>query len=211
MYRVIILLFISAIASAEQRIEIGRFSAGDLSGWENKSFAGETHYQLAELDGRLVLKAESRAAASGLYKKQRIDLLETPYLNWSWRIDERLAKLNEREKSGDDYAVRVYVVVSGGWAFWRTRAINYVWSASQEKGSVWPNAFAGDHAMMIALRDRDDELATWYREKRNVLEDLKQQFGGNIRYIDAVAIMTDTDNGGGQAESYYGDIFFSRN
>jgi hypothetical protein len=29
------------------------------------------------------------------------------------------------------------------------------------------------------------------------------------KYIDIIAIMTDTDNSGKQAESYYGDIVFS--
>ena len=47
---------------------------------------------------------------------------------------------------------------------------------------------------MIALRGRQDAIGVWYQEKRNIRADLKQQFGENIRYIDAVAIMTDTDN-----------------
>ena len=63
--------------------------------------------------------------------------------------------------------------------------------------------------MMIALRSSSDGAATWYDEKRNILEDLRKQFGEDIRFIDAVAIMTDTDNAGGRATAYYGDIFFS--
>ncbi|WP_305910158.1 DUF3047 domain-containing protein [Methylomarinum sp. Ch1-1] len=197
------------MAGANEKVEVGRFSAGDLSGWESKRFEGDTRYRLIDIDGLSVLKAESQASASGLYKKQRIDLFKTPYLNWRWRIMRRLSKRDELEKSGDDYVARVYVVVSGGWAFWKTRAINYVWSGNQAKGMVWPNAFAGDHAMMMALRDRRDSVAVWYRERRNVLEDLQRLFGERIRYVDAVALMTDSDNGGGQAESLYGDIYFS--
>lgn len=196
-------------AHAEQRIDIGRFSAGDLSGWESKEFDGETRYQLIMLEGERVLQAQSDASASGLYKRQRIDLFETPYLNWRWRIEKRPSGLPEREKSGDDYAARVYVVLSGGWAFWKTRAINYVWSGSQRKESVWPNAFAGDNAMMMALRDPEDRLATWHVERRNVLKDLQSLYGEQIRYIDAVAIMTDTDNSRGAAKAVYGDIYFS--
>ena len=63
--------------------------------------------------------------------------------------------------------------------------------------------------MMIALRSANDETGVWHVEKRNVLDDLKRQFGQDIRYIDAVAVMTDTDNAQGRALSYYGDIFFS--
>lgn len=62
---------------------------------------------------------------------------------------------------------------------------------------------------MMALRNRQDKLSTWYFEKRNVYEDLKRLFGTEFHSIDAIAIMTDSDNSHGQAKAYYGDIFFS--
>jgi len=190
---------------------IGHFSSGSLDHWESKEFKDQTKYQLVDLAGTRVLKAESADSASGLFKEQRIDLQKTPVINWRWRIENRLDTINEQAKSGDDYAARVYVIVSGGFAFWRTRAINYVWASTSPKGKIWPNAFAGDHAMMIALRSSSDQTGTWYAEKRNILADLKQQFDEDIRYIDAVAIMTDTDNAQGKVTAYYGDIYFSKN
>ncbi|MDD5581208.1 MAG: DUF3047 domain-containing protein [Methylobacter sp.] len=191
------------------KLIIGDFSSGSLDQWESKEFKGRTQYELTNLAGVRVLKAESADSASGLFKEQRIDLQKTPFMNWSWRIENRLVNINEQTKSGDDYVARVYVIVSGGLAFWRTRAINYVWASTSPKGKVWPNAFAGDHAMMIALRSANDQTDTWYTEKRNILTDLKQQVGEEIRYIDAVAIMSDTDNAKGKATAYYGDIYFS--
>ena len=65
--------------------------------------------------------------------------------------------------------------------------------------------------MMIALRSSSDQTGTWYSEKRNILADLQHQFGEDIRYIDAVAIMTDTDDSSGKVTAYYGDIYFSKN
>lgn len=207
---IVLLLCGSLCVHAETHVvNIGRFSAGDLSGWKSKVFKGATVYRLTLQDGQQVLQAESAAAASGLVKKQRVDLSRTPYLHWRWRIERRLPERNERDRVGDDYVARVYVVVSGGWIFWNTRAINYVWSSAQARGAVWPNAFAGKHAMMIALRDRDDQVGVWYPERRNVMDDLRRVFGEAIRYIDAVALMTDTDNGGGRARTSYGDIYFS--
>lgn len=197
--------------TAADKLVIGSFSSATLAGWESKEFKGVTNYQLIDLAGNKVLKAESEGTASGLFKKQRVDLRKTPFMNWRWRIEKRLGKLNEQTKSGDDYAARVYVVISGGLAFWRTRAINYVWASTSSKGQIWPNAFAGDHAMMIALRSASDETGTWYSEKRNIPDDLKRHFGEDIRYIDAVAVMTDTDNSKSSSMSYYGDIVFSAN
>jgi len=196
--------------AAEPQLPLGEFSRNRLDGWEHKRFKGETRYQLQTLDGVMVLKADSRAAGSGLFKAQRIDLEQTPMLNWSWRIGNRLSGLNEQSKAGDDYAARVYVVVKGGLAFWQTRAINYVWTGNTAKDSVWPNAFAGNHAMMMAVRGPEASTNIWYSEKRNVRADLQELFGDDIRFIDAVALMTDTDNGGGQVSAFYGDIWFSR-
>lgn len=63
--------------------------------------------------------------------------------------------------------------------------------------------------MMVAVRSNTDATHTWYPEKRNILNDLKNLFGSDIRYIDAVALMTDTDNSKRNTVAYYGDIYFS--
>jgi len=198
-----------SIAETIAKIDIALFSDGKLDNWNSKSFEGTTNYQITEMDNIRVLKAVSHAGASGLFKEQKIDLQKTPFLNWRWRIDNRLPNLNEQSKAGDDYSARVYVVISGGWAFWKTKALNFVWASNTLKGEVWPNAFAGKNAMMIAIRSSEDKTHTWYQEKRNILNDIKKHFGSDIRYIDAVAIMTDTDNAKGNATAYFGDIYFS--
>ena len=204
----LIIAGLSPVGAAE-RLAISDFASNSLAGWERKEFSKETRYTLERQGQQTVLKAVSVDAASGLVKKQRVDLQKTPYLNWRWRSESRLDGMDERQKSGDDYVARIYVVVSGGLFFWRTRALNYVWSSNQEKGMSWPNAYAGDHAMMLAVRSAEDDRSTWFMEKRNVFEDLKRYHGKEIRYIDAIAVMTDTDNSHGHAVSYYGDIYFT--
>ncbi|MDD5268412.1 MAG: DUF3047 domain-containing protein [Methylococcales bacterium] len=214
-----ILIFLSVAVRAEvagEKLMIGFFSSGSLDNWEAKEFKGQTNYKLVDLAGTRVLKAESAGSASGLFNEQRIDLHKTPVMNWRWHIENRLGNdINEQVKSGDDYAARVYVIASGGAAFWQTKAINYVWSSTSPVGKVWPNAYAfsgvNGRMMMIALRSSTDQAGTWYSEKRNILTDLKHQYGEEIRYIDAVAIMTDTDDSHGKATAYYGDIYFSKN
>ncbi len=196
-------------AAAALRVDVGEFSKGLLTGWQTKAFKGQTDYRLTTLDGHTVLKAVSAAQASGLYREISVDLNRTPFLNWSWRIDQTLGPLNEKTKGGDDYPARVYVIVSGGIAFWRTRSVNYVWASSIPQGRRWPNAYAGAAVQMIALRSGDREAGTWVQEKRNVREDLKNFFGEAINRIDAVALMSDTDNSGGRAVAYYGDIYFT--
>lgn len=210
---VIGILAVSALenAAADARLAIGEFSRHQLDGWEKKISEGETLYELESLGGLTVLKANSHASASGLFKEQHIDLQQTPYMNWSWRIANRLGDdIVEQTKAGDDYAARLYVVVKGGMAFWQTKAINYVWTSHTEKETTWPNAYAGEQLMMVSLRGPEAALNVWHVEKRNVRADLKKMFGEDIRAIDAVALMTDSDNSNGHVSAYYGDIWFSK-
>lgn len=200
---------IFSVEAIAKKLIIGSFSTGSIEGWKNKEFKGQTDYHIEKIDGIRVLKAESKDAGSGLFYEQRIDLRATPFINWRWRIENRMVPLNEQDKSGDDFAARIYAVKSGGLVFWNTKAINYVWSASASKDKSWPNPFAGDHVMMTAVRSASDGTGTWYVEKRNLREDFKRLTGEDVQYIDAVAIMTDTDNAHGHATAYYGDIYFT--
>ncbi len=201
----------SAVLLASERLMVGRFSVGDLSGWTSQKFNGETHYRLKFDHGDQILEADSQQTASGLVKNQTVDLSKTPFLNWRWKVIKCPAARDrdERSKAGDDYAARIYVIKKGGLAFWRTKAINYVWSANQARGSVWENAFAGRQAIMVAVRGQDDAGGEWKVEKRDVRKDFKRFFDEDILVIDAIAIMTDTDNAGGRAIAEYGDIYFT--
>ncbi len=215
------ILFITGILlslSLQAEVNLTSLASNGIKKWEHKTFEGETQYETLEYKGRTALKATSKHAASGYYLKKKIDLLKTPYLNWSWLLEKPLHTVNERSKSGDDYAARVYVVIDGGFMIWKTQSLNYVWSASQEENLVWNNPFAGSNVKMISVKGKNAQTGQWYDEKRNVYQDLITYFGDKgsdkenkeaYRYIDVIAIMSDTDNNGGEAEAYYGDIVFS--
>ncbi|GAB6067359.1 DUF3047 domain-containing protein [Methylothermus subterraneus] len=202
----IISLVFAPFLKAQEILKVGSFSAGSLDGWKAKRFAGETRYRLVPLDGKTVLKAQSQASASGLYREMSVDLRRTPYLNWCWQVVEPLPPLPETSKAGDDYAARIYLVKQGGLAFWKTKALNYVWSSSQPLESLWPNAFAGRSVMMLAVRTG---RSSWRCEKRDVPADWRRAFGEELTRLDAVALMTDSDNSKRQTAAYYGDIWFS--
>jgi hypothetical protein len=201
--------FLPALSWAgNERLYVARFSQGDLGGWKSKTFFGLTRYALTNENGRTALHARSDAAASGLYREMSIELGKTPILNWTWQIGNILAGADERTRAGDDYPARVYVIFSGGMMFWRTRAINYVWSSKRPVGSGWPNAFTGN-AYMIAVESGSERAGRWVEERRDVLSDYRHAFGEEPGLVDAVAIMTDTDNTGATATAWYGDIWFS--
>ncbi len=199
-----LLLMVPALAQKP----LGRFSESGLEGWQQKRFEGETRYRLLDPQ-RGQVEAVSENAASALYLEQKVDLEQTPWLNWSWQKRLPIEPGDENRKAGDDFVARVYVVKKGGLLFWKTLAINYVWSAGHRKGESWDNPFAGRNAKMLSLRDATDPAGQWFSEKRNVREDFRRLFGKKLRYIDGIAIMTDSDNSGGRAEALYGDLYFT--
>ncbi len=203
-----LLLLLAAAVQAQERV-IGAFSESSLAGWEAEVFSGRTQYDLVEEpEVGTVLHARCSDAASGLWRRIEVDLRETPVLEWSWRVDQTFSGIDETVRAGDDYPARVYVVVDGGWRRWRTRAINYVWASEKPAGADWPNAYASQ-ARMLAVRSGSPEVAgQWRRESRNVREDFRRYHGRDVEQIDAVAIMTDCDDTGGEAEAWYGDIRF---
>lgn len=202
-------LLSGSLALAMTQLNISDFAGERLKGWDAKSFVGQTDYSVVIENGRSVLRAHSNGTASGLGRKIKVDLTRTPYLNWSWKVEGQLSGLDEHSKSGDDYIARLYVVKSGGALIWKTRALNYVWSGNQSKGSTWPNAFQPKNATMLAVRGAEDETGVWVTEKRNVREDLERVFGKDFKSVDAIALMTDTDNSGRSATALYGEIFFT--
>lgn len=205
-----IFLLLSATPSAAGvTVEVGKFSSGSLDGWDVKKYKGKTDYAIVEIDGKKVLRSKSSGAASGLIRKMEIDLEKTPYINWSWRVENVMKGLDEHSKKGDDYPARVYIIFSGGMAVWKTRAVNYVWSNSQPVGTKWPSAYTKNN-MKIAVESGEEKLGRWLIEKRNILEDFKLLFDKEPpKNLDAVAIMTDTDNSGQSATAYFGDIYFT--
>jgi len=182
----------------------------DMMRWEERIFKGSTRYRSVMLEDEKVLRAEARGSASALYQEHRIDLQQTPYLHWRWLIDETLeGSVNEQTKAGDDYVARLYVIQSGGLAFWRSKALNYVWTTGQAEGSRWNNAFGGGNVKMWSLNSGDEQAGLWQSHTRDIRADWLEVFGEDIDYIDGIAVMTDTDNTGQLATAWYADIVFS--
>jgi hypothetical protein len=101
----------------------------------------------------------------------------------------------------------VYVVFPGAF-FWQTKAINYVWSGNLKKEESFPNPFTGN-AMMVMVETGSEKAGTWITEQRDIFADYRRLFGSEPGKLGAIAIMTDTDNSGGEATAWYVDIIMS--
>lgn len=199
----------STIGFAET-VLVGRFSGASLAGWETRAFKGETRYSFV-FDPDIhatVLAGEANNSASGVYRKIRVDLAKQPFLNWSWKVTSDFPGVDENTKGGDDFPARIYVVIERGVMGLSSLSLNYVWASQHPVGSLWPSPFTSQ-VKLLALDSGEASLGKWVHHKRDLRLDLKAAFAQDIPAIDAVALMTDTDNHGGPAKSFYGDIWFS--
>lgn len=202
-----------------------------VTGWQPITFKkidALTRYELVEDGGRIVLRADSVASASGLVKPLDIDPVAYPVLSWEWKVNRTIAKGDVTKKSGDDYAARIYItfaappeklsfiqrtklaairMVSGKTP--PTAALAYVWGNRASVGSIHPNPYTS-RVQMIVVDSGADHLNQWRSAHRNVVEDFKRAFGTDPPRISGVAVMTDSDNTGESATAWYGDISFSR-
>lgn len=196
--------------SSSETVPVGRFSDGTLAGWEKRAFKGETKYSFV-LDSEIkstVLQANADTSASGMVWKINVDLSKTPFLNWSWKVTNTFAGIDENAKAGDDFPARIYVVVERGIFGMSSLSLNYVWASQHAVGSIWSSPFT-EQVQLFALDSGQHGLDKWIRHKRDLRVDLKTAFGEDIYKIGAIALMTDTDNHGGYAKSFYGDIWLS--
>ena len=180
----------------------------DRAQWRERPFAGNTRYQWLTEAGFPVLRAETRGQASALYREWPVDLGQTPWLQWQWRVDQVYPGLDPLAKAGDDYPARLYVVVKTGPFPWQTLALNYVWANREPPAAFWPNPFT-DRAVMMPLRWGEAGAGDWQTERVNVRADLQRAFGRDIDRIDGVAVMTDGDNSDSDGVAWYRQLRFS--
>jgi hypothetical protein len=199
--------------------------------WEAQLFPKveqHTRYEIIRAAaGGPSLRSQSDCSASGfVLPLDDVDLTETPRLSWRWRIHQGLQNENEQAKAGDDFAARVYVIFAydprrSSWLERAARrvatllfgrdlpgeAINYVWASHVPVGEHWPNPFT-DAARMVSLRTHSftPDAASWHSETVDLLADRLALLGEPLPRVEAIAVMTDTDNSCSRASAEFADF-----
>ena len=206
-----IILFVSLTilnsASAE-KIVVFEFTDEEKKTLKVHKIKKETTYTLGSNENGNYLKAEAEGKASGLGKDVKINLLKTPFINITWKIEQDLNGINEQSKKGHDYAARVFVIKKTGVTALSNRAINYVFSSNNPIGNHWRSPFT-KKSIDYVLSTTQNNLNEWVTVKANVRKHFKKFYDIDVNEIEGVAIMTDTDNSKLSAIAYYQNIYFS--
>ena len=230
---VFILLFVfAASAYSEKRQILLREDFDNIDNWEPLNFPKikeHSSYTIEVGDEGGYLKAQSNGSASALIYKSEFNVYEFPRVKWRWKVDNLYEKGNAKNKKGDDYPIRIYIIFKydPGKAGFRTRmkykaakllygeypphsGLSYIWANREHKERIIASKYT-KQAKMILLQKGKLNVGTWREQEINIVEDYKAAFGKNPPEIASIAIMNDSDNTKESSASYvdyiqvYGD------
>ena len=206
--KILIIYFSLINSSFSDKIQAFDFSKEEFETLEVKKVKKLTSYSLGFNENGNFLRAEAQGVGSGLGKKLKINLEKTPFINITWKIEKDLRGINENSKKGHDYAARVFVVKKTGLTALSNKAINYVFSSNNNVDEHWRSPYTKS-SIDYVLSTTKEHMNEWVTVKANVRDHFKKLHGLDVKTIDGLAIMTDTDNSKLKAISYYQDIYFS--
>ena len=204
-------LFVSILFSnftLAEKINVFNFTDEEFKTLKVKKVKGETSWSLGSNENGSFIKAEAEGKGSGLGKEVQIDLLKTPFINITWKVEKDLSGIIENSKKGHDYAARVFVIKKTGSTALSNRAISYVFSSNNNVDENWPSPYT-KKSIDYVLSSTKENNNMWVTVKANVKKDFMRLHGLDVKNLSGIAIMTDTDNSKLKAISYYQNIYFS--
>ena len=197
-----------SLSALAEKVIVFKFTEDEKKTLKVRKVKKETTYTIGSNENGNFLKAEAQGKASGLGIEKKIDLLKTPFINITWKVEKDLSGINEQSKEGHDYAARVFVIKQTGITALSKKAINYVFSSNNPVGKYWTSPYT-KKSIDYVLSTTQNNINEWVTVKANVKEHFKKIHGIEVIEIEGVAIMTDTDNSKKTAIAYYQNIYFS--
>lgn len=203
-----VLGFVAAVpAFATEPLPLVDPTAPVAETWTHRRFGAATEYERIMVDGVAAIRAIGRSSASGLYRDVRYEVVEHPWIEWTWRVERLQRAADIRVKAKEDYAAAIFLI------FGRPSMVNrdvptltYVWtSALIPEGSIVDSPYHPGTTRNIVVRSGEEQLGQWVRERRNVISDFRRAFGREPpQTVEVIALFTDNDQTREPVETYYG-------
>jgi len=174
-------------------------------GWKSRGGEGSEVYRV-RLDQEPYLEANAKESAVTIAKQFEYDLTEYPYLRWQWRVIELPKGGDERYKKTGDSAAAIYVIFEGRF---RPKSIKYVWSSSLPRGTTTESPY-NSKTKIVVMQNQFSPIDEWVSERVNVYADYQQLFGDETESVQAIGLMSDSDNTQSTAVAHYKAIMISR-
>jgi hypothetical protein len=181
-------------------------------GWKGQNWGSPKYdFVVVQDEGRTAMHMKSANDGSTISKevKGKVDLKETPVLEWSWKAVVLPKGGDSRKKATDDQAAQIFVVWPRFPEAVRSRIIGYVWDTTAPVGTIVKSEKTST-VTYVVLRSGTTERGKWITERRNVAEDFRKIYGEDPEHPGAVSISIDSNDTNSVAESFMGAIFFKK-
>ncbi len=221
MRRALVVVAMIVVASAAWAADVAliedwsRYPVGTKGvpeGWKPQNWGHPKYdFTIVENDGHHVLDLRSHDDGSTINKdiKRKVNLKETPVLEWSWKAVVLPKGGDSRKKETDDQAAQLYVAWPRFPEAVRSRIIGYVWDTTAPVGTIVKSEKTST-VTYIVLRSGTADLGKWVTERRNVAEDFKRIYGEEPDNPGAISVAIDSNDTHSSAESFMGPIAFKR-
>src|SRR6185312_10010414 len=137
--------------------------------WQIKVNRGRPDVSVCNENDGPCLHLKSTNASFGLERNVDIDLVQMPYLTWSWKVSQLPPAGDFRHASTDDQAAQLLV------AFPDRRVLSYIWDSTAPKGTAQSASFIPLlHVFDIVCQSGPSEVNRWISETHNVLADYQR-------------------------------------
>ena len=214
----LLLALTAATAAAQSPIVVEDWSKytvgtkGIPAGWQGQNWGSPKYdFVIESHESHKVLHMRSANEGSTISKdiKGKVDLKQTPLLEWSWKVSALPKGGNSCKKATDDQAAQVFVVWPRFPTAVRSRIIGYVFDSSAAAGTICKSEKTGT-VTYVVVRSGSADLGKWFTERRNVVEDFKQIYGEEPENPEALSLAIDSNDTNSTSESSVGPILFRR-
>jgi Protein of unknown function (DUF3047) len=185
---------------------------GIPDGWKGQNWGSPKYdFTIVNDEGRKAIHLKSANDGSTVSKeiKGKVNLKETPFLEWSWKVTVLPKGGDSCRKATDDQAGQIFVVWPRFPEAVRSRIIGYVWDTTQPVEKMCKSEKTGT-VTYVVVRSGAAELGKWITERRNVVEDFKKAYGEAPDDPSAVSFAIDSNDTNSTAESFMGPIVFTK-
>jgi hypothetical protein len=210
-------LFVAAVAAATDDFIVEDWkqnvgATGIPTGWQAQNWGSPKYdFKVEEHDGRLALHMKSANEGSTISRdvKGKVNLRDTPILEWTWKVVALPKNGNSCKKATDDQAAQLFIVWPRFPEAVRSRIIGYVWDTTLPVGTVCKSEKTGT-VTYIVVRSGATDLGQWMSERRNVVEDFSKVYGERPESPGGVSISIDSNDTNSVSESYMAAVAFRR-
>jgi Protein of unknown function (DUF3047) len=200
----------SVVVADWSRYRVG--GKGIPEGWKGGNWGSPKYdFEVVEAEGQRVLhlKSEGDSSTIGRDIKGKVDLKETPILEWRWKVTKLPRGADARKGETDDEAGQIYVTWPRFPEAVRSRIIGYIWDTTAPVGSIFKSEKTPTVSYVV-VESGPVKLGRWITEQRNVVEDFKKIYGAEPESPGAVSISIDSDDTRSTAEAFVGLLLFRR-